>query len=361
MYYKDDTMNWTNNLTELLKIDYPIIQAPMLGITTPEMVAAIANEGGLGSLPVGGLSPEKTLAFIRKAKSLTTRPFAVNLFTYAVPPVPKEEAAKMQQYLKQVTAEHGISYKEESIDNLHFYSYKEQIDILVDEHIPFVSFTFGIPDDISIKELKDHGVILMGTATSLKEAQLLDEKGIDIIVTQGIEAGGHRGSFLPDEPLPQVSCLALLTEILAHISRPVVAAGGIANGTTVKAMLSMGAAAVQIGTAFIASPESAAIPAYKAALRTATATDIAFTRAFSGRWARGIRNKLMDLVENSGLSIPPYPVQNTLTTALRAAAQQQNNKDFTNLWAGQCAFMAEEKPAAEIFRNFIMQAEEIMD
>jgi nitronate monooxygenase len=353
-------MKWENQLTQLLKIKYPFIQAPMLGVTTPQMVAAIANEGGLGSLPVGGLSPEKTLDLIRKTKALTDKHFSVNLFTYPIPPIPKVDAHQMQQYLKKISEEYGIDYEETSIDDFRFYSYKEQISILLEEQIPIVSFTFGIPDDADIKTLQDNGVLLMGTATSLKEAQLLDEKNIDIMVTQGIEAGGHRGSFLyDDESLPQVSGAALLTEILVHISRPVVAAGGIADGKALSAALLMGAAAAQVGTAFIASNESAAIPAYKQALRQATATDTTLTRAFSGRWARGIRNKFMDLVENSDLSIPPYPIQNTLTTALRAAAQKQNNKDFTNLWAGQCAFMAEEKPAAEIFRSFIKQAEEI--
>lgn len=346
-------MSQANELKDLLQIQYPFIQAPMLGITSPAMVAAIANEGGLGSLPVGGLSPEKTRELIKTTKSLTGKAFAVNLFVHELPQVDYATAAAMQQLLLELGQKNGLTIDPLDIHKLSFYSYKDQIDVLIEEGIGIVSYTFGVPDDAVIARLKDHGVILIGTATSVREAVIQADKGIDIIAAQGIEAGGHRGSFLKDEPLPMVSAFSLVPQIIQHISQPVVWAGGIYNNNTVKAALTMGAKGVQAGTAFIASDESEAIPAYKETLQHTSETDIVLTRSFSGRWARGIRNRFMDEVEGSGLFIPVYPIQNSLTSLLRKAAQRSNNKEFTNLWAGQSAAMSERKPAAAIFRSMI--------
>jgi nitronate monooxygenase len=348
-------MDQASSFAIRLGIMYPVIQAPMLGVTTPEMVAAIANAGGLGSLPVGGLSPEKTLELIRKTKALTTKPFAVNLFINDVPEYDMEQAVAMQQFLEQMAKENGINYEHQPLSSLHFYSYKEQVQLLLDEHIPIISFTFGIPDDETILAFKSNRVVLMGTATCVKEAKLLEQKQVDYIVAQGIEAGGHRGTFLNDEPLPQVGTIALVSQIIAHVNTPVIAAGGLNDGSTIIAVLTLGAVAAQVGTAFIASDESSAIPAYKEAIQQASDTDSVLTRAFSGRWARGLRNKMMAEIENSNIAIPPYPIHNSLTGKLRAAAQQQNNKDFTNLWAGQSSSNAEQRPAADIFNKMIRE------
>ncbi|MDR3679603.1 MAG: nitronate monooxygenase [Flavipsychrobacter sp.] len=350
-------MKWTNELTDILQVQYPIIQAPMLGATTPEMVAAISNEGGLGSLPVGGLSPEKTLALIQHTKQLTDRPFAVNLFTNDVPAYHLDEAKKMQAFLVKLCAENELTFDVQDIESFHFYNYKQQIDILINENIPIVSFTFGIIDNATIKRLHEKGIILIGTATSIKEAIVMNEKNIDLVCAQGIEAGGHRGSFLNDEPLPMVGIFALVASIADHISKPVIAAGAINNGKTIRAALALGAVGVQVGTAFLASLESSIIPAYKAALIIAADTDTQLTQAFSGRWARGIPNKMMMKIQESGLAIPPYPIQNSITTALRQAAQKQNNKDFTNLWAGQSANKVEQKSCADIFKKMVVLAE----
>ena len=350
-------MNWTNELTRALKIQYPVIQAPMLGVTSPEMVAAISNQGGLGSLPVGGLSPEKTREIIRKTKALTSKPFAVNLFVNDIPIIDNKQAIVMQQFLERLGKANGIHYETQHVATLRFYSYKEQVNVILNEAIPVVSFTFGIPNDASIKAFHDKNVVLMGTATNAKEAWLLYAKNIDYIVAQGIEAGGHLGSFLKNEALPEIKTMSLLDEIKAGVRTPVIAAGAINDGATIKEAFAHGAIGVQPGTAFIASNESNAIPSYKAALNLSTGEDIVLTQAFSGRWARGIRNAMMTAVEQSNLSIPPYPIQNTLTTLLRAAAQQQDNKDFTNLWAGMACAKAEMLPAAEIFLRMVREAE----
>ncbi|PSK87998.1 NAD(P)H-dependent flavin oxidoreductase [Taibaiella chishuiensis] len=350
-------MTWDQTIPVRLNIQYPIIQAPMLGITTPGMVVAIAEAGGLGSLPVGGLSPETTLQLIRKVKAGTGKPFAVNLFTHDIPAIDINETDAMQDFLEALSDEHYLGYERQDVAGFKFHTYKEQIEILVRENITAVSFTFGIPDDESIAQLKSAGILLIGTATSVKEALLLESKGIDMIVAQGIEAGGHRGSFLDDEPLPQVGTLALVPQICDRVTIPVIAAGGIYNGVTIRAAFVLGAVGVQIGSAFLASPESSAIPAFKTALPGSTETDSELTRAFSGRWARGLRNSFMEAMANSGLQIPVYPVQNSLTGKLRAYAQQKDKMQFTSLWAGQAAAQAKPWPAADIFNDLVRQVE----
>ncbi|MBC7888418.1 MAG: nitronate monooxygenase [Ferruginibacter sp.] len=352
-------MNWANDLTSLLKITYPVVQAPMLGVTTPAMVAAISNGGGLGSLPVGGLSPEKTGSLIRETKKLTAQPFAVNLFAHANVLPNEQQVAVMQDFLEKLCADNALAVERQTIETFPFYSYQQQIEILVSENISVVSFTFGILSDESIKALKETGTVLIGTATCLKEAALLHEKGIDIITAQGIEAGGHRGTFLENEPLPLIGSVSLVPEISSHINKPILAAGGIYNGNTIKSAFILGASGVQIGTAFIASDESAAMPSYKSAVQNTSAADSVLTRSFSGRWARGIRNKFITEVEKSGIEIPSFPVQGNLTANIRLAAQQQDNKEFSALWAGQSASKAVAKTAAAILRNLVKETEEI--
>ena len=349
-------MEGSKVLTSLLKIKYPIVQAPMLGVTTPAMVAAISNEGGLGSLPVGGLSPEITRDLIRQTKALTDKPFAVNLFVYNVPNVKKAVADPMQQFLEQLAIDHQASVTKTTPESFRFHSYSEQIPVLLEEAIPVVSFTFGVLDNPSIKVLHDKNVVLIGTATCLLEALILSGQGIDIITAQGIEAGGHRGTFVDNDTLPAIGLLSLLSLITSQVKQPVLAAGGIMDGKGIKAALTMGAAGVQMGSAFIASTESAAIPSYKAAIQQASETDIVLTKAVSGRWARGIRNKLITAVEESGIAVPVYPVQGSLTAPLRAFGQANDQKDFIALWAGQAAAKAKTASVAQIFRELVEQA-----
>lgn len=350
-------MIWNNQLTGLLKVQYPVIQAPMLGVTSPEMVAAVSNAGGLGSLPVGGLSPEKTRELIQKVKQLTDKSFAVNLFAHSIPEYDNNEAEAMRFFLQQLKKEQAFSAEIPELESLKFYTYKEQIPVLIEENVPVVSFTFGIPDDASLVQLKQNGAMLIGTATCVDEAILLEQKGVDAITLQGIEAGGHRGSFLNDT-LPQVGLMALVPMTAKAVKVPLIASGAINSGATIKAAFALGAVGVQIGTAFISSTESVAIPAYKEALATAKDTASTLTRAFSGRWARGIHNAFMEQVEHSGIMIPPYPVQNSLTAALRAEAQKQNKEQFTNLWAGQAASISvENKSSAEILMDLIKDTE----
>lgn len=341
-------------ITRILPIDYPIIQAPMLGVTTPDMVAAIANAGGLGSLPVGGLSPEKTTDLIRETKAKTNKPFAVNLFTHETTlPVDPAELDAMQDWLAALYAEYGLPFERRGPADFTFYNYRDQVAVLLSEQIPVVSFTFGTLEPAVIDPLKRQGSRLIGTATSVREARLLAELGVDAVVAQGVEAGGHRGSFLTDEALPQVGLMALLPQIAAAVSVPVIAAGGLFDAGTVKAAFGLGAAGVQLGSYFLASDESGASAAYKEAVLGAGDTATALTRAFSGRWARGIRNGFMTRMEQSGLTILPYTYQNSLTAALRTYGQQHNLADLIALWAGQSASQSRRGPCRALLLSLV--------
>ncbi|MBD2704997.1 nitronate monooxygenase [Spirosoma sp. BT702] len=344
----------SNSLTQLLEIDYPIIQAPMLGVTTPAMVAAIANVGGLGSLPVGGLSPQKTIELIRQTKSGTNRPFSVNLFTHSTTgPVDQVQLDAMQQLLKSIYDELGLPFEHKLLADFTFYSYLDQVEVLIDEQVEIISFTFGTLEPDVVSQFKSRGTKLIGTATSVREAKVLADLGVDAIVAQGIEAGGHRGSFLTDEDLPQVGLMSLLPQVVDAVSPPVIAAGGLYDDRTINAAFLLGALGVQLGSMFITSDESAASDTYKEAVLTAHDTSTALTRAFSGRWARGIKNGFMERIEQSNVTIPYYTYQNILTAAMRTYGQQHNLRDFISLWAGQAAYRSQRGKSGDIFLSLV--------
>ncbi|WP_143310948.1 NAD(P)H-dependent flavin oxidoreductase [Chitinophaga vietnamensis] len=353
-------MQWQNNLTRLLGITYPVIQAPMLGITTPAMVAAISNSGGLGSLPVGNIAPATVRELIRDVRQRTQQPFAVNVFTYELPPAPDAGIYNnMQAFLRALYSSVDLPAQESSLSGLPLYSYHDIIPILIAEEIKIVSFTFGLPDAATITLMKQAGMILIGTATSLEEALVLQDAGVDALVAQGIEAGGHRGSFL-GTALPQVSTMTLISEMKGRISLPVIAAGGIIGGEGIAAALALGASGVQPGSAFLRCPESSAGEAHKALIGNITDTDTRLTRAFSGRWARGVPNTLIREVEASGLALPPYPYQDALTQPARKVSREKNNPGFVPLWAGQAAGKAKALPAADIFKEMITTAAQLI-
>jgi len=324
----------------------------MLGVTSPGMVAAVSNEGGLGSLPIGGLSPDAARTLIKATKQLTRKPFAVNLFAHEISSVPRDILQKMWSFLVEFAKSKGYQLDSPSLPEFKFYNHRHQVDMLLEEDIKHVSFTFGNLDNESIKKLHAAGVSLMGTATCLQEAQILESSGIDFIIAQGIEAGGHRGSFLDGE-LPRIGLFSLLSNILQKCKIPVIAAGGIHHSQSIRAAMELGASGVQIGTPFINSVESQAIPSYKKRLEEATGTDTKLTCAFSGRWARGIINEFMQEVELSGLDIPPYPYQNTLTASLRKMAQAKDDHTMTNLWSGQSLPLQETRSCKDIFLRLL--------
>ncbi|QNK63135.1 nitronate monooxygenase [Pedobacter sp. PAMC26386] len=349
-------MNKTEQLLKQLKIDYPVVQGAMLGVSTPKMAAAVSNAGGLGSLAVGGLSPEKTRQLISETKRYTAKNFAVNLFAHEVPKeIDVLKFSKMQSFIHLFCTAHQIPFELRKAEELKFYSYEEQIDLLIEEKIPVVSFTFGMLSTTVIAALKKNNCLLIGTATSVQEAITLEQNGIDLITAQGIEAGGHRGSFLDPDQLPQIGSMSLIPLVTDAVNTPVLAAGGISDNKALKAAIVLGAAGVQVGSLFIPAEESLAAESYKDAVINSTDIDTVITRTFSGRWARGIKNAFMEAVGNSGLEIPEYVVQNSLTAAMRVYAQQNDHKDFLSMWAGQSASKAIRGKTEDIFLKLIRE------
>ena len=350
-------MKLKNTLTEILSLDYPLVQAPMLGVTTPEMVAAISNEGALGSLPIGGLPPTQALALIQKTKQLTNRPFAVNLFANAGPATIDENVwSQMQALIESFCARYGLAYEPQSYEGRKFFSYEDQVEILCSEKISLVSFTFGVLSDDTINALHKQGMLLIGTATSVEEASFLAGKGIDIITAQGIEAGGHRGTFLRED-IPQVGLMALLPQIVDAVDKPVLAAGGIADGRAIKAAMILGAAGVVVGSAFIGCDESAANPKYKALLQQGTDTSTTLTKSYTGRWFRVIDNDFIQTVESSGLPVNQFQVQQLLTGFFRGLHQYKNAEKFLPMPAGQNVRKTTAVDAATIVHDLLREAE----
>ncbi len=353
-------MNWENDITRKLNIRYPIIQAPMLGVTSPKMVASVANAGGLGSLPLGGLSVERSKELIHETKQLTSNTFAVNLFAHEIPLISdtaKRQVEEMTQLLNRLSHENNLPTKDLNSSNFTFHSHDTQVDLIIEEQIPIVSFTFGILSDEALKKLKANNIILIGTCTCSEEAKLLEDKGVDIVCAQGIEAGGHRGSFLKSDLLPQIGSFSLIPQVCDAVSVPVIAAGGIFDKRTYNAAISLGAKGVQLGSAFINSDESLAIDSYKNEISISKDIDTKLTRSFSGKWARGIVNDFIKNIDESNLEIPTYPIQNSLTGEIRKQAKKTNNKNYVNLWAGQSSRYAQRKSCREIVEQLIFDIE----
>jgi nitronate monooxygenase len=347
-------MNHPNEITRKLKIEYPIIQAPMFGVTTPEMVAAAASVGCLGSLPFADLPIERCREITRKTKQLTGSAFAVNLFVYDIPDLTASLKIKyntVKLHIEKLAAEHGIQVKLTNIDDLHVTTYHQQLEVIIEEKIPIVSFTFGNMDEPTINQLKNAGVTLIGTCTSVEEAKMLAESGIDILCVQGWEAGGHRGSFRT-ENVPMIGGFALLAKVVETVNVPVIYAGGIYNSQMLQAAEKLGARGFQIGSLLMGSKESAFKEFEKRRLRKVKESDIMLTKSFTGRYARGLRNAFIEAIENTDY-ILPYPYQNSLTSELRKAAREANNPDFVNIWAGQGINSYNDQSTADILQKLI--------
>jgi len=317
-----------------------IIQAPMAGgISTPHLVAAVSNAYGLGSYATGYLTKEQVETDLKTIKSLTSRPFAANLF---IPPAKvHQDVLKIKAYQSAINRYKkilGMPEYDEGMallakpDNFH-----ELVEALLVHKVPIVSFTFGnLPAEI-IKEFKKNGTYLIGTATSLEEAKMLAESNIDAIVAQGIEAGGHRGGFFTAPKDALSGTMALVAQIVKHVaSHPVIAAGAIMDGCDLASALTLGASAVQMGTAFLTTIESGATATYKKALITCRGLEndpTCLTRAFSGKLARGIENQVMREIKEH--ETPEYPIPHLLSAAMRREAARQGQPQFMSLWCGQ--------------------------
>jgi len=352
-------MNWNNSITKLLNISYPIIQAPMFGVTTPEMVSATSKADCLGSLALADLDSKQCSELIRTTKKLTDKVFAVNIFVHEIPEITEELKKKYSEtksFIEELAKENHIKVDLPEIDKVKINSYQEQVETIISENCKIVSFTFGNLDQQSIEKLKNNGTILIGTCTSsVSEALILEQSGIDIICAQGIEAGGHRGSFT-NENIPQIGGLSLLSQIRDTVKVPIIYAGGIYNAKTLLATKILGADGFQIGSLLLGSQESALKDFEKQRLRNVNEDDIILTKSFSGRYARGIKNTFIETIENSDF-ILPYPYQNKLTGELRKVAREQNNSEFVNLWTGQSINKLSEKSTTYNLKKLIEETE----
>jgi nitronate monooxygenase len=316
------------------------------GITTPELVAAVSNAGALGSLGAGYMAPDEIRNAIRKTKSLTNKPFNVNLF------IPE---ASNDTYDLSLITKHLTSLWEEISDtpfeiaHLQPFSFENQIKVLLEEKIPIFSFTFGIPSHSLIERFKEQGTLVYGTATTPGEAWQLENAGVDAICCQGQEAGGHRGTFSSYDPLYGLFTLLVLTR--KTVKTPLIAAGGIMDGRSASAAFLVGASAAQLGTAFLTTNESGTHPVYKKALLRTPHVPTALTKTFTGKSARALINAFMQKLEDC--QIPPYPIQHFLTQKLRSLAAQKNHPELMSLWAGQGYPFCRSASAAELIGQIV--------
>ena len=334
-------------------LDLPIVQAPMAGATTPRLVAAVSNAGGLGSLAVGYETPESIRALIAQARALTARPFAVNLFVDTSVAVSAAELGRAHERLRAYRDALGIPHPAQP--PLNALRFDEQFAAVLAERPAVFSFTFGIPAASVLDACRSAGIFTIGTAKTADEAVALERAGVDAVCVQGYEAGGHHGSFLGPIEDSSIGTLALVPLAVDAVSVPVLAAGGIGDGRAVAAVLALGAAAAQVGSAFLLSDESSASPVYRSVLASDAVKRTTLTRVFSGRHARGVRNRFIDEMTGAA-EIAPYPHQHWLTRDVRSAATAQERPEFLSMWTGQAVALARPLPAAAIVAALVAEA-----
>ncbi|XXN65817.1 NAD(P)H-dependent flavin oxidoreductase [Enterobacter ludwigii] len=342
---------------QTLNLVYPIIQAPMAGVSTPEMAAAVSNSGALGSISVGASTPQQAAIMIRKTRALTAAPLNVNVFCHApVQRNPRLEQAWIQRF-QPVFARYQAALPESLAEIYHtFLDNDAMLEVLLETAPAVVSFHFGLPSAAVVQRLKRRGIITLASATNVAEARTIEAAGIDCIVAQGIEAGGHRGVFDPAGEDQRLSTFTLVQAIRKMSRLPVIAAGGIMDGAGIAAMLKLGAVGVQLGTAFILCPESAANAAYRQALKSEQANRTEMIAAISGRSARCLTNDFCHLARHFAQeTIPPYPLAYALGKALAAAAAAKGEHGFGAQWAGQGAALARDMPAAELINTLVAE------
>ncbi|OLU32646.1 2-nitropropane dioxygenase [Pseudomonas sp. PA15(2017)] len=332
-----------------LGIDYPIIQAPMAGTATPALAAAVSNAGGLGSISIAAVQAEAGRQMIRETRAATSKPFNINVFCHRLSVADAAREQAWLAHLRPYFTEFGAAAPE-AIRDIYcsFQEDEGQLQVLLEERPPIVSFHLGLPPQARIDALKSAGITLLASATTLEEGLLAQDAGIDIIVAQGIEAGGHRGVFDPARD-QGIGTLALVRVLVNNLSRPVIAAGGIMDGAGIAAAMNLGACAAQLGTAFILCPESAANEAYRSLLGSERARVTQVTTVISGRPARGIVNRFMAEVGAPGHpAVPGFGIAYDAGKQLIATAAKAGNVEFAAHWAGQGAALARTMPAAEL-------------
>jgi nitronate monooxygenase len=353
-------MKFATKLMHRLGMEHPILLAPMAGASTPALVAAVSEAGGLGSLGAAMMSPEAIRSAIREIRTRTPRKFNVNLFTYRVPEREVEKAAAMQAriapYIRQLG---GNPERLPALAPLPDMG--EQIKTVLAERPDVFSFTFGMPDRETLSAFKQIGTFVIGTATTVAEAKMLSEAGVDAVVAQGSEAGGHRGTFAVTAEEGLVGTMALTPLIIDAVKIPVIAAGGIMDGRGIAAALMLGASAAALGTAFLVCPENDVVhPIYRQRLLEGDRSTTV-SRAYTGRFARWIKNRFVTEMADQPAAIPSYPHQIPLTAPLRQLAAERREPELFPMLAGQGFPLCREMPAGELVARLVREMRERLE
>ncbi|MBI1891137.1 MAG: nitronate monooxygenase [Burkholderiales bacterium] len=341
----------TTVLQELLGIELPIIQAPMAGVQGSALAIAVSNAGGLGSLPCAMLSVEGIRSELNNIKAHTSKPYNVNFFCHTSPVPDATRETNWRNALAPYYREFGIDAADISAGPGRAPFSADAADVLEEFKPPVVSFHFGLPSAELLARVKGWGAKILSSATTVAEAVWLERHGVDAVIAQGVEAGGHRGMFLTDDLTTQVGTLALLPQIVKAVRVPVIAAGGIADAQGVAAALALGATGVQIGTAYMCCAEATTSALHRAALKSEAARHTALTNVFTGRPARGIVNRLMRELGPISQAAPVFPLATAAIAPLRAKAEARGSGDFSPLWSGQNASGCKDVAAAQLTRE----------
>lgn len=346
-----------NRITALFGTDVPVVLGPFGGVSSVELTAAVSDGGGLGSYGLYGYGADAILNTAAQLKKATSKPFALNLW---IPTgdetlsMPQQEFDHYVGALKPYFEELGLPLPE--MPGHYLPDYDEQVAAALEARPAVVSFVFGVPSPELVEEAHRRGIVLVGTATTVAEAVALEAGGVDAVVASGMESGGHRVSFLKPAEESLIGTFALVPQVADAINIPVIAAGGIADRRGYAAARALGADAVQVGSAFLATRESAAVPAYRAVLHSPAASETVLTRVLSGRLARGIPNRVIgELSKTTGTA--PFPVQNWLTGRFRPQAAAQGNTELMSLWAGQATPLIRHDSAADVLAELVSGGE----
>jgi len=341
------------SISDLLGIDLPIVQAPMAGVQGSALAIAVSNAGGLGSLPCALLSRDAMREELERISTGTTKPFNVNFFCHTTPiPDPQREAA-WRNRLRPYYDELGIEMSGMPPGAGRGAFSEEAADILSELEPPVVSFHFGLPSADLLQRVRAWGAKVLASATTVEEARLLEARGVDAIIAQGLEAGGHRGTFLSNDLTTQMGTFALVPQLVRAVAVPIIAAGGIATAEGVAAAFALGAAGVQIGTSYLLCPEATTNEVHRAALASDAARHTAVTNVFTGRPARSIVNRIIRELGPISSLAPEFPLATPAILPLRAASEARGSGDFSPLWSGQNTHGCKRVPAAELTRELM--------
>lgn len=344
-----------NPLLKKLNIHHPIIQAPMALADSPTLAAAVSNQGGLGSLGAALFEPEQIRHKIREIRKLTNKPFNINLFAPIKSTIySKEEIQKTFQALNYFRKKLDMP-ECNHIDIPPSATFEEKLAVILEEKVPIFSFTFGILSIQIIREIQSHGIKVIGTATTVREGLLLEETGVDAVVAQGYEAGGHRGTDLNIASINEslIGTMALVPQMVDALNIPVIASGGIMDGRGIVAALALGASGVQMGTAFMTCPEASIHSKHRERLLESTDESTCLTDVFTGRMARSLKNNFLLEMEKKHIPVLHFPTQSALVKDIREEAKKQNNPEYMSLWAGQASHLCRSKSASHLFNELV--------